>query len=164
MADETAKAQIAKPGGDTIFGKIIRKEIPTPLIYEDDQVCIHRFYLWGRLKSRCFSSWLCSFLSVKLMLIWLCRYVVFVLIWHCGGSLYNINIFSAVAEITEITVNRKNRLLKYFGGLLFTLLVSLCMLLLSHLRLKLLTAGFAPRSDRVHFGAVCWLCSGQSCL
>ncbi|XP_007551259.1 adenosine 5'-monophosphoramidase HINT1 [Poecilia formosa] len=39
MADETAKAQVAQPGGDTIFGKIIRKEIPVNLIYEDDQ-CI----------------------------------------------------------------------------------------------------------------------------
>ncbi|XP_056148126.1 histidine triad nucleotide-binding protein 1 [Lampris incognitus] len=39
MADETAKAQAAQPGGDTIFGKIIRKEIPAKLIYEDDQ-CI----------------------------------------------------------------------------------------------------------------------------
>ncbi|KAM4590938.1 adenosine 5'-monophosphoramidase HINT1 [Odontesthes bonariensis] len=39
MADETAKAQTAKPGGDTIFGKIIRKEIPAKFIYEDDQ-CI----------------------------------------------------------------------------------------------------------------------------
>ncbi|KAM9365842.1 adenosine 5'-monophosphoramidase HINT1 [Pholidichthys leucotaenia] len=37
MADETAKAQKAKPGGDTIFGKIIRKEIPAKIIYEDDQ-------------------------------------------------------------------------------------------------------------------------------
>nr|XP_057914773.1 histidine triad nucleotide-binding protein 1 [Doryrhamphus excisus] len=37
MADETAKAQLAQPGGDTIFGKIIRKEIPAQLIYEDDQ-------------------------------------------------------------------------------------------------------------------------------
>ncbi|XP_006783685.1 histidine triad nucleotide-binding protein 1 [Neolamprologus brichardi] len=37
MADETAKAQTAKPGGDTIFGKIVRKEIPAKLIYEDDQ-------------------------------------------------------------------------------------------------------------------------------
>ncbi|KAL3884348.1 hypothetical protein ACJMK2_024495 [Sinanodonta woodiana] len=36
---ETEKAQTAKPGGDTIFGKIIRKEIPCSLIYEDDQ-CI----------------------------------------------------------------------------------------------------------------------------
>ncbi|XP_041803769.1 histidine triad nucleotide-binding protein 1 [Chelmon rostratus] len=37
MADETAKAQVAQPGGDTIFGKIIRKEIPAKIIYEDDQ-------------------------------------------------------------------------------------------------------------------------------
>ncbi|XP_019947061.1 adenosine 5'-monophosphoramidase HINT1 [Paralichthys olivaceus] len=37
MADETAKAQSAQPGGDTIFGKIIRKEIPVQLIYEDEQ-------------------------------------------------------------------------------------------------------------------------------
>lgn len=40
MADETAKAQTAQPGGDTIFGKIIRKEIPATLIHEDDQVCL----------------------------------------------------------------------------------------------------------------------------
>uniref|UniRef100_A0AAY4B4L7 HIT domain-containing protein n=1 Tax=Denticeps clupeoides TaxID=299321 RepID=A0AAY4B4L7_9TELE len=37
MADEIAKAQSAKPGGDTIFGKIIRKEIPANILYEDDQ-------------------------------------------------------------------------------------------------------------------------------
>ncbi|KAM9808758.1 histidine triad nucleotide-binding protein 1 [Syngnathus typhle] len=37
MADETAKAQVAQPGGDTIFGKIIRKEIPAKVIYEDDR-------------------------------------------------------------------------------------------------------------------------------
>ncbi|XP_041866173.1 histidine triad nucleotide-binding protein 1 [Melanotaenia boesemani] len=37
MADETAKAQVAKPSEDTIFGKIVRKEIPANLIYEDDQ-------------------------------------------------------------------------------------------------------------------------------
>ncbi|XP_068587922.1 adenosine 5'-monophosphoramidase HINT1 [Cebidichthys violaceus] len=37
MADEMAKAQAAKPGGDTIFGKIIRKEIPVNLLYEDDK-------------------------------------------------------------------------------------------------------------------------------
>ncbi|CAK6967079.1 histidine triad nucleotide-binding protein 1 [Scomber scombrus] len=37
MADETAKAQTAKPGGDTIFGKIVRKEIPATFIHEDDQ-------------------------------------------------------------------------------------------------------------------------------
>lgn len=39
MADEIAKAKAAQPGGDTIFGKIIRKEIPANIIYEDDQVC-----------------------------------------------------------------------------------------------------------------------------
>ncbi|KAF5904875.1 histidine triad nucleotide-binding protein 1 [Clarias magur] len=39
MADEVAKAQTAKPEGDTIFGKIIRNEIPAKLIHEDDQ-CI----------------------------------------------------------------------------------------------------------------------------
>ena len=39
MADETAKAQTAKPGGDTIFGKIIRGEIPSKFVYEDDKVC-----------------------------------------------------------------------------------------------------------------------------
>ncbi|XP_070772234.1 adenosine 5'-monophosphoramidase HINT1 [Enoplosus armatus] len=39
MADETAKAQAAKPGGDTIFGKIVRKEIPANIIYEDD-LCV----------------------------------------------------------------------------------------------------------------------------
>uniref|UniRef100_A0A4W5NDN7 Uncharacterized protein n=1 Tax=Hucho hucho TaxID=62062 RepID=A0A4W5NDN7_9TELE len=32
MADEIAKAQVAQPGGDTIFGKIIRKEIPAIII------------------------------------------------------------------------------------------------------------------------------------
>lgn len=38
MADEIAKAQAARPGGDTIFGKIIRKEIPAKIIFEDEQV------------------------------------------------------------------------------------------------------------------------------
>ncbi|XP_040034665.1 adenosine 5'-monophosphoramidase HINT1 [Gasterosteus aculeatus] len=37
MADEMAKAQVAQPGGDTIFGKIIRKEIPVQFLYEDDK-------------------------------------------------------------------------------------------------------------------------------
>lgn len=36
---EAEKAQTAAPGGDTIFGKILRGEIPTQFIYEDDQVC-----------------------------------------------------------------------------------------------------------------------------
>lgn len=38
MATEVEKAQSAAPGGDTIFGKIVRKEIPCNFIYEDDQV------------------------------------------------------------------------------------------------------------------------------
>ena len=38
MANETDKAQTAAPGGDTIFGKIVRKEIKTDFIWEDDQV------------------------------------------------------------------------------------------------------------------------------
>uniref|UniRef100_A0A8C8AHC5 Histidine triad nucleotide binding protein 1 n=4 Tax=Telluraves TaxID=3073808 RepID=A0A8C8AHC5_9STRI len=37
MADEISRAQAARPGGDTIFGKIIRKEIPASIIYEDEQ-------------------------------------------------------------------------------------------------------------------------------
>ncbi|KAL8559975.1 Histidine triad nucleotide-binding protein 1 [Nucella lapillus] len=39
MADEIEKAQTAQAGGDTIFGKIVRKEIPAHIVYEDDQ-CI----------------------------------------------------------------------------------------------------------------------------
>ena len=38
MASEVEKAQVATPGDDTIFGKILRKEIPCKFIYEDDQV------------------------------------------------------------------------------------------------------------------------------
>ncbi|KAG8130765.1 hypothetical protein E2320_017326 [Naja naja] len=37
MADEVCKAQAAQPGGDTIFGKIIRKEIPAKIIFEDEK-------------------------------------------------------------------------------------------------------------------------------
>ncbi|XP_053621117.1 adenosine 5'-monophosphoramidase HINT1 [Plodia interpunctella] len=37
MADEVKKAQTAVAGGDTIFGKILRKEIPAKFVYEDDQ-------------------------------------------------------------------------------------------------------------------------------
>ena len=36
--DEVGLAQKAKKGGDTIFGKILRGEIPTKFIYEDEQV------------------------------------------------------------------------------------------------------------------------------
>lgn len=46
MADETAKAQTAQAGGDTIFGKITRKEIDVNFLHEDDKVCIsHLFWL-----------------------------------------------------------------------------------------------------------------------
>ncbi|VDL78795.1 unnamed protein product [Nippostrongylus brasiliensis] len=34
---EVEKAQTAVRGGDTIFDKIIRKEIPAKIIYEDDE-------------------------------------------------------------------------------------------------------------------------------
>ena len=38
MATEVERAQAASPDNeDTIFGKIVRKEIPTKFIYEDDQ-------------------------------------------------------------------------------------------------------------------------------
>nr|CAH7718103.1 unnamed protein product [Callosobruchus chinensis] len=39
MADEVQLAQSAQARGDTIFGKILRKEIPCNFIYEDD-VCV----------------------------------------------------------------------------------------------------------------------------
>lgn len=35
---EVAKAQTSAPADDTIFGKILRGEIPCTFIYEDDQV------------------------------------------------------------------------------------------------------------------------------
>jgi len=38
MATEVEKAQTAVSKGDTIFGKILRKEIPCNFIYEDSQV------------------------------------------------------------------------------------------------------------------------------
>lgn len=40
MADEVSAAQQAKPAQDTIFGKILRKEIPCDFIYEDEKVNI----------------------------------------------------------------------------------------------------------------------------
>jgi histidine triad (HIT) family protein len=38
MSDEILKAQTAQPSEDTIFGKIIRKEIPVEFLHEDEQV------------------------------------------------------------------------------------------------------------------------------
>jgi len=43
MSSEVDKAQTAAPGGDTIFGKIVRGEIPTNFIHEDDQVLLCLF-------------------------------------------------------------------------------------------------------------------------
>ncbi|CAK1548810.1 unnamed protein product [Leptosia nina] len=37
MAGEVELAKSAAPGGDTIFGKILRKEIPAKFVYEDDE-------------------------------------------------------------------------------------------------------------------------------
>ncbi|KAL5020453.1 hypothetical protein ScPMuIL_003345 [Solemya velum] len=37
MASETEKAQSAKPGGETIFGKILSGAIPCDFIYEDEK-------------------------------------------------------------------------------------------------------------------------------
>ncbi|WP_411025578.1 HIT domain-containing protein, partial [Salmonella sp. s55004] len=37
MANEQQAAQTAKPGGDSIFSKIIRREIKSKIIFEDDQ-------------------------------------------------------------------------------------------------------------------------------
>lgn len=42
MSDEVSKAQAADANAaDTIFGKILRKEIPCEFIHEDDQVFKH---------------------------------------------------------------------------------------------------------------------------
>lgn len=41
MSDEVEKASTALPGGDTIFGKILRKEIPCNFIYEDERVSVN---------------------------------------------------------------------------------------------------------------------------
>jgi histidine triad (HIT) family protein len=45
MATEVEKAQTAASSNDTIFGKILRKEIPCTFLYEDNQVN-YRMPLW----------------------------------------------------------------------------------------------------------------------
>uniref|UniRef100_A0A8K9Y3B9 Uncharacterized protein n=1 Tax=Oncorhynchus mykiss TaxID=8022 RepID=A0A8K9Y3B9_ONCMY len=46
--DEIAKAQVSQPGGDTIFGKIIRKEIPAKILFDVFIVkCLHTLNTWG---------------------------------------------------------------------------------------------------------------------
>nr|XP_028584323.1 histidine triad nucleotide-binding protein 1 [Podarcis muralis] len=37
MADEISKSQVAQLGRNTIFGKIIRKEIPAKILFEDEK-------------------------------------------------------------------------------------------------------------------------------
>lgn len=54
MSDEERAAAAANPGGDTIFGKIVRKEIPAKIIYEDDQV-------WASSSSQIFDFCFTSF-------------------------------------------------------------------------------------------------------
>lgn len=44
-ASEVQLAQNAQAGGDTIFGKILRREIPCNFIYEDNLVCTYLFIL-----------------------------------------------------------------------------------------------------------------------
>lgn len=44
MSNEVEKAQTACIEEDTIFGKIIRKEIPAKIIYEDDEVFIYLIF------------------------------------------------------------------------------------------------------------------------
>lgn len=57
-SDEVQKAQSVQPGGDTIFGKILRKEIPCDFIYEDDKVKLHDSLISDKLI--CFHL-VCSF-------------------------------------------------------------------------------------------------------
>lgn len=38
MADEVAKARAASPKKDTVFGKILRKEISAVILHEDEKV------------------------------------------------------------------------------------------------------------------------------
>lgn len=52
MADEEAKAQVAQPTGDSIFAKILRKEIPCEFIYEDDRVMKKIGIFWMESKFR----------------------------------------------------------------------------------------------------------------
>ena len=66
MSSEVDKAQTAVPTEDTIFGKIIRKEIPAKIIYEDDHVSSSStvefiYHLWT---SR---SWLSTMSVLRLL-------------------------------------------------------------------------------------------------
>ncbi|XP_053243434.1 adenosine 5'-monophosphoramidase HINT1-like [Podarcis raffonei] len=40
MADEISKAQVVQPGRDTIFAKIMCKEIPAKILFEDEKCLV----------------------------------------------------------------------------------------------------------------------------
>lgn len=51
MASEEELARAAatepiKPGGETVFGRIIRHEIPATILYEDDKVVLTNYQLF----------------------------------------------------------------------------------------------------------------------
>lgn len=54
MSDEEAKALAAQPSEDTIFGKILRKEIPCEFIYEDDKVKHIKFVKFVNMTIFCY--------------------------------------------------------------------------------------------------------------
>lgn len=70
MADEVQKAQEAQSGGDTIFGKILRGEIPCNFIHEDEKVCTRENVLIAKNK-----FWLLNKLAKLLLLQWACKLV-----------------------------------------------------------------------------------------
>lgn len=43
---EVENAQTASAGGDTVFGKIIRGEIPCTFLHEDDKVFLRVLIFW----------------------------------------------------------------------------------------------------------------------
>ena len=53
MAAEVEAAREARVGGDTIFGKIVRGEIPCSFIYQDDQVRENTNYMRRKLYIIC---------------------------------------------------------------------------------------------------------------
>lgn len=46
MSNEVEKAQTASAAEDTIFGKILRQEIPCNFIHEDEKVILHIYILY----------------------------------------------------------------------------------------------------------------------
>lgn len=48
-SDEVAKAQTASAGGETIFGKMLKGQIPCKFIYEDDKVWLEGLVLFSNV-------------------------------------------------------------------------------------------------------------------